>query len=421
MVLRKGVLIRAGLALFFLTAALAVVFPHLTGVHANYAVVNAPLISVRAPFDGEILRESPRLANPVATGQTLVELEATRGSKVELARLAARRRVLIAQIAALGDERRALGDLSRTFRDRLRRETQSAETAARSEIDVARAELTSADARIARLAHRIRRAEALTERNALAAREVEELRFDLAEAEAARDRGRAVIAARRHAFERAGDGAADTADVGHATRQRLDELAIRAIALDAEEARLRAELDGLAPLIAAVGEELQKLERFRPAAPTDGVVWSASRGPATTVAAGDEVMQLLDCSRRYIQVAFSERHFERIAPGTTAEVRLRGSRETIEARVTSLRGAAERPRGNEVPAIQRSEVLSEFTLFLDLAPVDPASGGRAAAFCDVGRSAEVRFDRPGSAAVGRFLGRIVDWLPERIRLATDAG
>ena len=101
-------------------------------------------------------------------------------------------------------------------------------------------------------------------------------------------------------------------------------------------------------------------------------------------------------------MTFRERHFERIRPGSIARVQFRGSETAFTAPVSSLRGLGERRNNPDLSAIERARADPTLTLYLDIPPADVANPEVAAAFCDVGRSAEVHITRPPNAVTGRL-------------------
>ncbi|MEC8572666.1 MAG: hypothetical protein VXZ09_03395, partial [Pseudomonadota bacterium] len=68
MKLKRTMRIATGLAC--LGAALAVFIPHLTSYISRAAVVNAPIISVKSPFDGALMSDAHTPATPVLPTST---------------------------------------------------------------------------------------------------------------------------------------------------------------------------------------------------------------------------------------------------------------------------------------------------------------------------------------------------------------
>jgi hypothetical protein len=85
------------------------------------------------------------------------------------------------------------------------------------------------------------------------------------------------------------------------------------------------------------------------------------------------------------------RDFEQIKAGDRAAVRLIGSNDWTEGKVRQVRGSAARADDRllaaQVPTPNAGNITVEVSLDRDVTPAD-GNG-----FCDIGRMAEVRFDR----------------------------
>ena len=394
-------------ALFMLVAIFSVLYPRVTGFVSTSAVVNAPLISVRAPFDGVVERASKDRAQAIRQGEVLFGLRASRESRAELARLIARRETLDGQVSALGTQITALRDISTELEARLEAEASTSLRLISRRRDEARATRAAAVARLSRLRAERKRAAELADRGAVPQTTPESLGFLTREAGADIDRIDAQLAALTieeeaiRARHRSGPSSGPVAYV----RQRIDELTIRLADLIAEQGALAGERRAVAPLIETVREEVRRLDSFRPVAPAGGVIWRPSPGAATAMISGQEVLQVLDCSRRFIEVTFNEKHFERIRPGSIAHVRLKGSGATFSAPVEALRGLAQAGSDADLSAIERARADPALTLYLRLPAADPAEPAVATAFCDVGRSADVRIVRADRTLRGGLFSR----------------
>ena len=107
-------------------AIVTILLPRMTGFAANYAVINAPVLSVTAPFDGTILRASSALARPINPGETLLDLESSRVSEAEIDRVEARQQTLSKQLDAVEAETVRMSALEAKLVARLRMEKHHA-------------------------------------------------------------------------------------------------------------------------------------------------------------------------------------------------------------------------------------------------------------------------------------------------------
>lgn len=135
------------------------------------------------------------------------------------------------------------------------------------------------------------------------------------------------------------------------------------------------------------------LSRASYRAPAGTLVWAETASPGAAIRAGEPVLDLLDCRRRFVQVALPERKAEVIAPGATADIRMIGSNQWMKGRVVNISGAASR-RKEELLAASTYSVPDDREIVVDVAlPAPDAAKMDAARKCDVGRLAEVRFSR----------------------------
>lgn len=128
-------------------------------------------------------------------------------------------------------------------------------------------------------------------------------------------------------------------------------------------------------------------------APAGTLVWTTNSSPGAAIRSGEPVLDLVDCRRRFVQVALAERKAEVIGPGTTAHVRLIGSDHWMTGRVVNITGAAGRRR-EELFAATTYSLPDSREIMVDVALPTPQPGELdASRKCDVGRLAEVRFSR----------------------------
>ena len=114
---------------------------------------------------------------------------------------------------------------------------------------------------------------------------------------------------------------------------------------------------------------------------------------------GDVLVQMVNCEARFVEVTLAERHFGDIAPGDTAWVRLKGGSEAVSARVTAVLGAGAKFDHPRLAASVTKPKPDQLRVLVSLSDagaeggIDGGIGGGAGAFCHVGRTAEVRFER----------------------------
>jgi multidrug resistance efflux pump len=388
--------LRLGASAVVLAAAAMTLTPHVVSYVSSSAVVNAPVISVRSPFDGVIARASADLSAPVSPGQLLLELAADRADRTVLAELTSRRDMAIGELAGLEAQRTRLLDLHRGLT--VRRDSYIAEVSdwlqARGDEAAARAEV--ALTRLAQMSDERDRRRRLAARGALSevALTDSEAEADVAghsvRLEAARVQS-LLVARRALGNGVALDGMAD--GLGQLV-QRLDDIDLRLAEIDQRHTALTAARAALDAQVAVLAERNARHEAFAPRATAPGVIWKASPPTDMPVLVGDEMLRVLDCSRRFIEVAISERHFEKIRPGDAASVRLKGGSGWFQAEVEAVRGAGGRFDRPALAAVVPNIDESQLSVLVRLPTADVTDPDVAHGFCDVGRTADVRFGRP---------------------------
>lgn len=389
--------IRILAALFVCSAVAALLWPRATGYVSTFAVVNAPVQTVRAPINGVIVTPTPGLAAAVSRDQVLFDLAATQTSRAELARLRAEAEKRETEAAALRDQEFAAESIVSRLKARVAEETESELVFLTRKLEEARADRRLHEIAWDRASAALERLAQLVERGSVPKRDLEEARFRLSEAEAelaAEDARIAALVVELRAIEAGLPSPAGTGrrDFAH---DRLDDMELALADIRTRRLAAEARRDGARAELAAIRDELEGLGRFRPAAATDGVIWTASRQAGASVTLGSDLFQVLDCDRRFIEVIFEERAFENLPAGTRATVRLRGSDHPLEARVVSRHAAG---RGAAQSAVDAA-VLEPYEtggvkVFLRMEPTDISDPEVAAAFCDVGRTAAVQVRHP---------------------------
>lgn len=128
-------------------------------------------------------------------------------------------------------------------------------------------------------------------------------------------------------------------------------------------------------------------------APAGTLVWAATASSGASIRAGEPVVDLVDCRRRFVQVALPERKAEVINRGAKANIRMIGASEWVEGRVVNITGAAGRRQEGLLAASTYSQPDAR-EIIVDVAlPAQIPGDVNPARKCDVGRLAEVRFSR----------------------------
>ena len=409
--------IRILAALFVCMAVAALLWPRATGYVSTFAVVNAPVLTIRAPINGVILSPSPGLAAPVGRDEILFDLLATQTSRSEIARLRAESVTAEAEAEALRQQEEAASQVVSGLRARIASETESEIVFLTRKLEQARADRRLHEIAWDRANAEHLRLEGLVERGRVPKADLEEAGFRRSEAEAELAADDAQIAALKVEIGAIEAGLPSPAGTGRRdfAYDRLDDMEMALADIRTRRIAAEARRSGVRSQLRALEDELDGLGRFRPAASADGVIWTASRQAGASVTLGSDLFQVLDCERRFMEVIFEERAFENLAPGTRASVRLRGSNQPFEATVVSRHAAGRGAAQSAVDAaVLEPYETSGVKVFLRMEPADIRDPAVAAAFCDVGRTAEVQVRHH------RFAG-LLDPVRERVSVWVPRG
>lgn len=356
-------------------------------VQSVEAVVNAPIVTVRAPIGGVVGAglSDISIGQTVNAGMPLAGLANPRANRDRLD-------TAIAELGAAREERDALAakhdsltvlraDLATqltAFRaNRLRQiDARIAETEAR----IAGAEAVASNAMRER-----QRKETLLESGFTADTVLEDVERDSAVAAAAADEARAARAAlivERDAL-RDGTYLGDSYNDQPRSAQRIDEIDQQLAAISAD---LQRQESRLARAEAAVERERDAFVLVRSAeldAPVGGRVWEIFTAPGEQVTAGQPLFSLLNCSQTLVTAAVSEAVYNSLSVGMPAEFHYREGGAAIAGRVVQLSGVATASSNLAIMASALKKETYRVAVALDGTP-----GGND---CPIGRTGRVVF------------------------------
>jgi multidrug resistance efflux pump len=181
-------------------------------------------------------------------------------------------------------------------------------------------------------------------------------------------------------------------DVPYSQQQR-DRLVLRRQDLETEMLQQRSRAVQLEAEIAEERSRLNRISHSDLLLPADHVVWSVSASPGSTVTEGQTILDLANCAHRFVVVDLPERDFERVRAGDSPSVRLIGSDEWRQGKVRQVLGSAARTDDRLLAAQIPHGTSSNIAVEVELAQEDSDTDRNS--FCNVGRMAEVRFQRTG--------------------------
>jgi multidrug resistance efflux pump len=193
------------------------------------------------------------------------------------------------------------------------------------------------------------------------------------------------------------------------SQQQRDRLLLRRQEL---ETRILDESLQSSQIAAEIDEERSRIARISHSdvtLPPQHVVWDVAASPGSTVSEGQTIFDLAACRDRFVSVELPEREFEKITTGGPAYVRLVGGNEWTEGQIKQVRGSAARTDDRLLAAQIKRPAANNITVEIGLPDSEEAIKNN---FCNIGRLAEVRFNRVPFAflsKLGQTLSRLVGW------------
>jgi len=166
------------------------------------------------------------------------------------------------------------------------------------------------------------------------------------------------------------------------------------IALENAEGDVRTQtfqVSGLEQQVNVARKEWQERSRSRLVSPRKAVVWQLGAQRGDSVDAMQTVIQMIDCSQRWLTTTVAENDLNRIRLGSKARIELVGSREKLHGEVIGIRSGIGRTQlGDETPQPVPINLARESEVRIRILNDFAAPPGE---FCYVGFTAKVSFDR----------------------------
>jgi multidrug resistance efflux pump len=356
-------------------------------------VVNAPLVTIVSQLNGYIAEDSVGPRTVLKAGQALITVADDRvdnRTAMELAgSLDAARERLVAMRATIAELTAIRSDLARRSREHLAAWTDHLQ----QDVKEGAAALVTARVVERQTGDALGRGTTLVAKGTVSRVTFDDLSYAHQRAGSEVTRAAAALARRKADLAAAGTGIllADNnwSDVPY-SRQRLDEIDIRMTGLHNEEGALIATIGEIEAKYAAEKARIARLSREELIAPVAGVVWRSWVAPGAPVIHGTPLMEVIDCTRVYVEATTRERFFESLAPGEPVRVRLEGSGKDIPGTIRSVvgPGAPLATTANVSVINHPNRTEAQLIVDIDRAALPDTPGST----CNVGRSAKVYFD-----------------------------
>lgn len=348
---RDGFLARQGWRVFKSVLGLAIVViagvgpvQRLLELSSVEAVVNARLVSLRAPIEGKIESAEllPTIGAAAAKGRAMLRISNSRADRTrrdDLQRSVdqseAERSVIIKRLGRLKEIHEQISRQARAFQAGRIRELEARVMDLKAQVsasEISETEAASTFARTKALAasgYQTPVAVERAERDAkVAAQTQKSLSHRLFAVEVE------LEAARR------GEYIGDSYNDRPSSLQHADELSIRVAEAESE---LNSHDQRLANLRSAFEAEASRYQEFSSvvlSSPADALVWEVLVSPGEEVRKGQDLVRLLDCSGAIVSVTVRETVFNQLRLGDKAQFRFSGESRRYDGTIVRMSGSA---------------------------------------------------------------------------------
>jgi multidrug resistance efflux pump len=386
---------RIAVGLLLLALGVTLLLPRLTGYTSRDGTVNARFVVVSSPIQGVVLQTPSRVGTRVPEGETLLEVRNDRFSIGGAQDLQGELESLWRRAEVVRDQRSALEALRTDLEARLASYHAASARNLEQTIAIQRDRMGIAEARIAETQAALTRALQLRSRELTTEMDLERSRAANLAARREADASRSelqrleqhLVAARGGVF--VGEGRNDVPY----SRQRLDEVLINLAELSARQRDLEAQAQRINQRLAIDDQQRRTFSEAVVSAPITGVIWRNNVVEGSNVVVGSELMRVLDCRVLFVDILLSEGDYDEFSPGTEAQVRLYGASQILRGQVESVRGSA---ASTEEPTLAARPPEGTGRLARVRVRLSPSDLSRDYPnFCQVGRTAQVRFRTSG--------------------------
>lgn len=368
--------------LIVVAALWVIIGEQMSGASAN-AVVNAEVVTLRAPVAGDLTVEDRVLGARVEQGEVLARVEDRLVDNVRLSDLQMEQSFAETELTHATERLEA----AKQARDRLAERSASYQDRRVEELAT---RLEFARERVERLEAGNVTVEADTETGGSPAE-------DGSDTQSADEGGLTLTSARERvavleielAAARAGVYLGDGYNDAPVSEQLSMQLETDIAALEADLVRAQERLDAVSKPRRSIARACHTGRRGQLSSPVSGLFWEVLQADGVNVQRGDPLLRILDCESLIVTLSVTERIYNDLTLGQSAEFRMSGQSDIYDATVTRLAGSgAERIYGNLAVAPSQQH-LERFDVTLRV----PALNQDSELGCVVGRTGRAFFER----------------------------
>lgn len=388
----KSRLIKSAVGLALVAAVGWMPAQRLFQVSSVEAVVNARLVTVRAPINGIVAVGAVPLqvGDALSPGKPLLVIENPRIDRSAI-------NAAIDRLQQARDDRRAL-EIRLDSQKSLQRDLQARIEAFRSnrvrlidaQINEAEARLASALAIESRAGANLDRHTKLTGQGFLSTATADDTRRDMQIAKAGADEARARMAALAVEADalRAGQFFGDSYNDEPQSAHRLDEVNQTIATLEGEIALQDRRTASAEEALRRAQEAFSVASEAQLVAPVNGQLWEVLTAPGEQVVEGQDLARLLDCGKTVVTAAVSESVYNGLSLGMPASFTFTEGGAALAGRVVQLSGVS--PASSNFAIMPSALTKESYRVAVAVEGVSQSGS------CEVGRTGRVVFEKPSA-------------------------
>jgi multidrug resistance efflux pump len=372
-----------------------VYLPHLFYTYSITAIVSAPVISITSPIEGVLKDAPPIMGTEIKAGEVIGVVENRRFDRWRLDDMSTEMKGIQEKINAMKQEKEKLelvkADLLNSFKD------YTASLEERLKIDIKRAQeyLGERGDTISESKAEYLRKSKLYKKGIVAENQADTAFFNAERATKGAqqtkldiDRLQAQLKSLQNGIFINIDGRTDVPY----QQQRIDDITMRQHDLDSKIREADIREASIKKAVALEEERFKKMSEAVVKAPFNGVTWRVFGAKGAHVDTTRPIVEMVDCSKVFVDTSIHERYFNKIKPGATASIKLVGENRVLKGKVQSVRGGS-LSESSTAHLAGATQILRPHEMQVMISIDEKEVENNVNDFCFMGRTGEVSFDK----------------------------
>lgn len=395
--LSLGHMARIAFAVVLLLIIAFVYLPHLFYTYSITAIVSAPVHSITSPIEGILKDAPPIMGTELKAGTAIATVENLRFDRWRLDDMSTEMKSIEERIVAMNQEKQKLDGIKAELAKSFNAYVDSLKERLKLDIQRANESLKERGDNISESKAEYMRKSKLYKKGVVAENQADSAFFNAERAAKSAEQSKLEVERLRAQLKALESGIYVNLDgrteVAY-QKQRMDDISMRQHDLDSKILEATIRLDALKKAVALEDARYKKMSEATLKAPFNGVAWRVFGAKGTHVDTTRPILEMVDCSKAFIDTSIHERYFDKIKVGDTATIKLVGGKQVLKGTVQSIRGGSLSESSTAFLA-GATQILRphEIQVMIKLNEKDVEKG--KGEFCYMGRTGEVSFDKMG--------------------------